>query len=249
MDEVLPDLNNVARHIRPYILMAWAWRRVRRIIEAGARSGATDEQMRDFVDRIEAIYAWSQFLVTQNADLPGKLAMRPLIEKARYRFGGEAWEELRDMRRYSTGLISPLNYGPSLRTLGWLIPVDGATGVFQPPDALDPALDAFESVCAEGLDHEALSRFGPFTVAREDVERWGGLWSLGAPRRKEKTAAYTRLGGDIADPPRQLGVPVLRAGWRDRGDEEAPEADVCARMADVADDWESETPPAAAADW
>jgi hypothetical protein len=249
MDEVLPDLNNVARHIRPYILMAWAWRRVRRIIEAGARSGATDEQMRDFVDRIEAIYAWSQFLVTQNADLPGKLALRPLIEKARYRFGGEAWEELRDMRRYSTGLISPLNYGPSLRTLGWLIPVDGATGVFQPPDALDPALDAFESGFAEELDHEAFSRFGPVTVAREDVERWGGLWSLGAPRRKEKTAAYTRLGGDLADARRQRGVALIRAAWRDLGDEEASVADVRARMADVADDWESETPPAAAADW
>ena len=27
MDEVLPGLNNVARHIRPFAVVTWAWRR------------------------------------------------------------------------------------------------------------------------------------------------------------------------------------------------------------------------------
>jgi hypothetical protein len=248
MDQVLPDLNNVAQHVRPYILMAWAWRRVRRIIETSPRLGATDEQMRDFVDRIEAIYAWSQFLVDRSADLPGALALRPLIERERYRFGGAAWEELRDMRRFSTGLISPLNYGPSLRSMGWLIPVDGATGVFQPPDALDPALDAFEARFADELDHDAFNRFGSVAVARKDAERWGQLWNLEKPRRNEKTACYARLGGDLADARRKRGVALIQAAWRDLNDEEASVADIRARMADAAEDWKGAT-PSSAADW
>lgn len=120
MDRVFPGLNNVARHVRPYIVMAWAWRRVRRILERERKAGALDQDMRDFVDRIEAIYAWSQFLIDPRADLPGAVAMRKLFEVSRYTFGGEEWEKRRDTRRYSTGLISPLNYGPSLQTMGWL---------------------------------------------------------------------------------------------------------------------------------
>jgi hypothetical protein len=249
MDEVLPDLNNVAQHVRPYILMAWAWRRVRRIIEASPKSGATDEQMRDFVDRIEAIFAWSQFLMNRRAALPGGLALRPLLEVDSYRFSGAAWNELRDMRRYSTGLISPLNYGPSLRTLGWLIPVGGAAGVFQPPDSLDTALDAFEARFASELGHDAFNRFGPVTVAAADVRRWGKLWNMEAPRKPEKKAAFERLGGALADPRRQAGVRLIRAAWRDLDDEEATNDAIRARMADVADAWEKETAPTAAADW
>ncbi len=114
MDRVLPDLNNVASHIRPYTLMAWAWRRVRHILERGRRQSAQAEEMRDFVDRIEAIYAWSQFLIDPKADIPGAQAMRPMLDTVRYRFGGEEWEARRNMRRYSTGFISPLNYGRGL---------------------------------------------------------------------------------------------------------------------------------------
>jgi hypothetical protein len=249
MDEVLPDLNNVAQHVRPYILMAWAWRRVRRIIGASAKSGATDEEMRDFVDRMEAIYAWSQFLVNRRSALPGGLALRPLIQADKYRFSGAAWDELRDMRRYSTGLISPLNYGPSLRTLGWLIPVEGAAGIFQPPDGLDPALDAFESRFASELGHDAFNRFGSVTVAAADVRRWGKLWNMAAPRKPEKKAAFERLGGALADPRRRAGVALIRAAWRDLDDEGATVDAIRARMADLAGAWEKEKSPAAAADW
>lgn len=249
MDQVLPNLNNVAQHVRPYILMAWGWRRVRRIIEDSSKSGATDEQMRDFVDRIEAIFAWSQFLVNRKAALPGGQALRPLLEVDRYRFGGSAWEDLRDMRRYSTGLISPLNYGPSLRTLGWLIPVDGAAGVFQPPDALNPALEAFEARFAAELGHDAFNRFGSVTVAKADARRWGKLWDMEAPRKQEKNAAFERLGGGLADPRRQAGVALIRAAWRDLDDDEATNDAIRARMADFANAWDKETPPVAASDW
>lgn len=115
MDRVFPDLNNVARHIRPYVVMAWAWRRVRRILERDKKNGALDSELRDFVDRIEAIYAWSQFLIDRNSDLPGAVAMRKLFDVKSYVFGGEEWERRRDTRRYSTGLISPLIMVPAYR--------------------------------------------------------------------------------------------------------------------------------------
>jgi len=248
LDEVLPDLNNTAAHVRPYVLMAWAWRRVRRIVTAGRRSGATDEAMRDFVDRIEAIYAWSQFL-NGNSGLPGRRALRPLLDKKSYRFGGQAWEELRDMRRTSTGLISPLNYGPTLRTLGWLIPLDGRTSLFQPPDTLDPVLDAFEARFAAEIGNDAFNRFGTVIVASDDVRRWGRMWALDAPRKREKAAAFERLGGALADPRRQAGVSLIRAAWRDLDDDEASVDAIRARMADVPAEWKTETPPSAASAW
>ena len=79
MDKVLPGLNNVANRLRPFILMTWAWRRVRTIIERDKLGGATDKQMRDFVDRIEAIYSWSQFLLDTDAGIPGGQALADLI--------------------------------------------------------------------------------------------------------------------------------------------------------------------------
>ena len=33
MDQVFPGLNNVARHIRPFVLVAWAWRRANQLAQ------------------------------------------------------------------------------------------------------------------------------------------------------------------------------------------------------------------------
>ena len=123
MDMVLPGLNNVASRIRPFVLMTWAWRRVWQLVERKGRGGETDERLRDFVDWIEAIYAWSQFLVLPEPRIPGGQALHPLISSEKYRFGGAEWHALRGTRRSSTGLISPLNYGPGLRSMNWLMPV------------------------------------------------------------------------------------------------------------------------------
>ncbi|MDE8654656.1 septum formation inhibitor-activating ATPase [Novosphingobium album (ex Liu et al. 2023)] len=250
MDRVLPDLNNVASHIRPYTLMAWAWRRVRHILERGKKQSAAPEDLRDFVDRIEAIYAWSQFLIDPRADIPGAQAMRSLLDTAKYRFGGDEWAARRNMRRYSTGLISPLNYGPSLRTMGWLLPVEGAAGIFQPDPSLDAVLDAFEKRFESELGHEAFNRFGSVVVERSDAERWGKLWALEEPRATEAKAMFARLGGERAAPARQKGIALIQAAFADLGDEEATYEDIRLRMADRAEAWNaSEDRPAAADEW
>ena len=38
MDEVLPGLNNVARHVRPFVVVTWAWRRARQQAKALGRT-------------------------------------------------------------------------------------------------------------------------------------------------------------------------------------------------------------------
>lgn len=236
MDQVLPDLNNVARHVRPYIVMAWAWRRVKTIMESTMK-GAEDEQMRDFVDRIEAIYAWSQFLHRPQSDLPGRQAMQELMTAPKYHFGGAKWAARRDMRRESTGIISPLNYGPSLRTLGWLLPVESAAGVFQPDPLLDPVLDEFEDTIRSELAHEAFNKFGPVTVSREDATRWGALWSLDGVTEGEREVTFARLGGARASSVRREGISLLAAAHKDLA-EAAPNVDALRiRMADLPAYW------------
>ena len=237
MDQVLPDLNNVARHVRPYIVMAWAWRRVRTIVKSTGIKGAEDEQMRDFVDRLEAIYAWSQFLHMPQSDLPGRQAIQELMTAPKYHFGGARWVARRDMRRESTGIISPLNYGPSLRTLGWLFPVESGVGVFQPDPDLDPVLDEFEDAIRTELTHDAFNKFGPVTVSREDAARWGKLWALDGVTEGEREVAFARLGGARASSVRRKGIALTIAAHKDLA-ESAPTADALrTRMADLPASW------------
>ena len=61
MDRVFPGLNNVARHIRPFTLVAWAWRRTIQL----AKQRALDlflSQHQDFVARMEVAYVWSMLV-------------------------------------------------------------------------------------------------------------------------------------------------------------------------------------------
>jgi hypothetical protein len=122
MDQVLPGLNNVARHIRPFVVVTWAWRRARQLAEARSVDEVSGDYLRDFVDRIEVIYAWSQFLRNSDADLPGRQVLAPLVRSYRWIFGGNAWRERREGRRYSTAFTAPITYGPALKTLGWVAP-------------------------------------------------------------------------------------------------------------------------------
>lgn len=235
MDKVLPGLNNVAEKIRPFVLMTWAWRRVRVIIERDKLGGATDEAMRDFVDRMEAIYAWSQFLIDPNAGIPGGQALAELIqgESETYRFGGKAWEKRRDLRRSSTGLNSPLNYGPGLRSMGWLIPT-GAQGVFQPNPKLEAMLDSFEACFADELSHPAFNALGEVEVRRDDVRRWGTLWELPDLTDAERQAGFDRLAGADAEKFRREGLAVLEAAIHHADDD----VDALRRiMADEAHPW------------
>jgi hypothetical protein len=153
MDQVLPGLNNVARHIRPFVLVTWAWRRARQVAEVRSIDEVPVDDLRDFVDRIEVIYAWSQFLRDSDADLPGAQVLAPLVRSDRWFFGGSTWRKRREDRRYSTAFTAPINYGPALKTLGWVAPHREHADVLIPTAGSQPAVDAFEARITDRLDH------------------------------------------------------------------------------------------------
>jgi len=178
MDEVFPGLNNVARHIRPFVVVAWAWRRANQLAQALGVNVIKQGQLEDFVDRIEVLYVLSQVLRKKDADLPGRQYLAPWLKEAEFKFGGAKWHQRRKERRYSTALSAPINYGPGLKMLGWVSPHPQYPGVMIPNPAATPALDALEAQIADVLGHEAFSTFGPVSVTRNEAQLWADLWPL-----------------------------------------------------------------------
>jgi hypothetical protein len=141
MDESFPGFNNVTTVLRPYTVMAWAWWKAVELAKTNAGGQARIEALRAFVDRADVIYVWSQLLDGRDAELPGKRVLkREVLARSDYTFSGPRWDEVCKVRRYSTGLMAPVQYGPSIRTqsgLGWLTP-DAETGALVPVKEVMP---------------------------------------------------------------------------------------------------------------
>lgn len=91
MDLVFPGLNNVARHIRPFVVATWAWRRPNQLAQNQGKRTVPVDQLLDFVDRIDVTYVWSQFLSDSSADLPGQRVLINLLQADEWTFSGAAW--------------------------------------------------------------------------------------------------------------------------------------------------------------
>lgn len=211
MDQVFPGLNNVARHIRPFVVTTWAWRRAKQLAENEHYDRIQIEKLRDFVDRIEVIYTWSQFLRDTNADLPGRQVLTKLVESESWTFGGEAWLKRRKDRRYSTAFSAPITYGPGLKTFGWLATHRENSDVLIPLPESAPALDAFEQEIADELHHPAFSHLGEVSVNATDVLRWAEKWALDRPTEAEKSVMADMLMGMKAPMLRQNGCSLTLA--------------------------------------
>ena len=106
MDDVLPGLNNVARHIRPFVIITWAWRRANQLARSRGLEKIPLDRLQNFVDRIEVIYAWSELLKSTKVDLPGRQALwRVLKAKQQLQIRGRCMEET---SRRTTILNGPL---------------------------------------------------------------------------------------------------------------------------------------------
>lgn len=211
MDKVLPGLNNVARHVRPFVVVTWAWRRAHLQAKALGKTTIRQGELQDFVDRIEVLYAVSQFLRDENTDLPGSQYLAPWLKDTQLRFEGAKWQQRRKERRYSTALSAPINYGPGLKMLGWVMPHPDYSGVMIPNPAVAPALDALEEEIAVALDHEAFNRFGSVTVATDDARQWGDLWALDKVTAVEAQVMAKFLVGATAPVNRRLGGKLMLA--------------------------------------
>jgi len=211
MDGVLPGLNNVGRHIRPFVVVAWAARQARRLAGKSAAALQTDLAVRDFIDRIEVLYAWSQFERDSAAQLPGRQVLAPFLVSESYEFGGPRWEEFKKSRRASTAFTAAITYGPSIKALKWAGPVAGAPEAWAPSDLFDSALDAFEEPFAHELGHDAFAKLGSVKVSRADIQRWAHLWNMDEVTEAEQKAFGRVLSGDLADERRRDTIALIRS--------------------------------------
>lgn len=219
MDKVFPGLNNVARHIRPFVVVAWAWRRAHYL--AAMRERAVDPSLLvDFVDRIEVVYAWSQFLMDTNADLPGRQALDAVVRSDRYAFNGVEWDNRKKERRYSTAFTAAVNYGPGLKSLGWVGQHHIHSDLLVSLPATIRALNAFQALIADRLDHPVFSELGAASVTGEEVERWGEAWSLETVTEAEKETMAEMLFGTIAPATRKEGGGLMVEAVRHLGAED-----------------------------
>jgi hypothetical protein len=209
MDQVFPGLNNVARHIRPFVVVAWACRRAAQLAPNQGVDRIPVDDLVDFVNRIEVIYAWSQILRNPEAELPGRQFLARLLRVDRWTFGGPAWTKLCSARRDSTAFTAAINYGPGLKALGWVTPHTEHPRVLFATDDADPALDAFESVIADRLDHPAFCRFGAVEVTTSETKAWSESWALENLTDAEKRVMANMLRGTAAPPSRRSGCALM----------------------------------------
>jgi hypothetical protein len=209
MDRVLPGLNNVARHVRPFVVATWAWHRAAAIARQQGRKDVKEDEILDFVDRVDVVYVGSQFLRDPNADLPGRRVLEPLIRAKKWSFDGPAWRARRKVRRLSTALMAPINYGPALKTMGWILQHQHYRNVFLPSAAAVPALAAFEQAISDFKDSPALSRFGPMEVSATDVASWAEAWALEKPSEAERNVMREMFLGATAPIARRKGCALM----------------------------------------
>lgn len=219
MEEALPGLNNVAGRVRPFVAIAWAWRRAAALLEESG--GAEADKIRNFVDRIDVVYAWSQFVVDNPGGLAGRNVLAELISApdAQLVFDDaltSRWIRRRNAQRMSTGITSPLNYGPGLRSLGWLTATN-TSGLNAAAPEVQGALDAFEDCIAPVLDLPLFTTLGPVTITRDQVAVIGDLWRAGEETAAEQEIALDLLEGPTAQTARRNTMKLIRRVVEDLG--------------------------------
>lgn len=188
MDAAFPGINNVTRYVRPYAFMAWAWWKVAQAAEARGVSTADVADLQDVVDRLEVLFVWSHFLAGDGEGLPGRLVITDKLpgpgSGRAYDFHGPAWKSLKAARRTSTGIMAPIQYGPSIRALGWLRSQDGA---LRPSSETTVALASLEQEFG-GLIPDAVLAPGSVSVDPDQAEALYEAWSVRSTLKDERDA-------------------------------------------------------------
>lgn len=232
MDRVFPGLNNVARHIRPFTIVAWAWRRTRNLaLERDLALPLSTHE--DFVARIEVAFAWSLILSEDDAtvrdiDLPGKQRVSDyMVSRRELTLGDDDWRSFVKSRRNSTALTAAINYGPGLRAFKILGDDALVPGLRCPYPTYDPALDAFERKFAPALTHPVFNGWDSCSITAEEAFSWQSLWDIEELTDEERACFRDRLVGDTAGK-RHRGFDLLREAAVSAG--EADEAELRSAM-------------------
>ncbi len=147
MDRAIPGINNTTVFIRPYAFMAWAWWKTNDLLLNGGKKDIDLAAAKDFVMRLEVIYAWSHMLAG-GRDLPGMAVLRscmPMSGGGQFTFKGPIWENVKKKRQASTSIMDAIQYGPSIKALGFLEQTS-VIGVFRPTEQVMPAVRAIDAI-------------------------------------------------------------------------------------------------------
>jgi hypothetical protein len=157
MDAVVPGINNVTMHIRPYAFMAWAWDKAFRVLNADGEMHSG--QIIDLVARYESFYAWAHSLA--GAPLAGAGTVRkclPLFGSGdSFLFAGPKWEEFKQRR---LSFMDPTQYRPSIKALRVLDPSAGF-GVFVPCTEFAAATAEIDGVVTSCIPARLLAKEPP----------------------------------------------------------------------------------------
>jgi hypothetical protein len=201
MDRVFPGLNNVARHIRPFTVVAWAWRRTRNLaVERELALPLSTHE--DFVARIEVAFVWSLILsedrtTARDIDLPGKQRVSDYMAgRQELIFGDDEWHSFVKSRRNSTALTAAINYGPGLRAFKILGDDNLVPGLRAPYPTYDAALNAFERKFAPALIHPVFNGWDSCSITAEEAHSWQQLWDVAELTDEERICFRDRLVGE-----------------------------------------------------
>jgi hypothetical protein len=199
MDAALPGINNVTTHIRPYAFMAWAWWKAAQIAEERGETWAEAAELQEMVDRLEVLFVWSHFLAEEGEGVPGRNVIGDKLPRAgstrTFDFYGAAWDAFRNSRRSSTAIMAPIQYGPSIKALGWLQATSGRT--FRPSTEAMAAITAMDRRAAKALAPEMLAP-GKASVAAAKATKLHDVWPIDEPSRAEKQA-FRHLFYEVGD--------------------------------------------------
>lgn len=217
MDRLLPGINNVTRHIRIYTLMTWAWWKARQVLSDGGEHSFWSKEMVDYVERVDAIFSWSQFLMKPDASLPGSTVLPRKLDQQNdvvaYDFGAPAWDELRASRRNSTDLLGAIQYGPSIRGVGGLRWLEAREGVFAPTQEVMDAVRKFDALVAPHLPKCLLDPRHK-TISYDEVKAIAHVWHYREPTSVEQEAFAERFFGNQALEKEETGLARRRATLR-----------------------------------
>lgn len=186
MDRAIPGINNTTVFIRPYAFMAWAWWKTNDLLSNGGREDIDSVAAKDFVMRLEVIYAWSHMLAG-GRDLPGMAVLRscmPMEGGGPFTFKGANWETVKKKRQASTSIMDAIQYGPSIKALGYLEQTS-VIGVFRPTEQVMPAVRAIDAIVSRSaICHMVEPGVGTFRP--EEVECLNDALPPSEPSNEER---------------------------------------------------------------
>lgn len=205
MDTVLPGINNVTRHVRPFSIMAWVFWKADQLTQQ--QGNVTPSQVIAFQERVEVLFTWGHKRDGATG-LPGLRSNPPAAEPdGSRRLTFRAWG-----RNHGNGsLLSATQYGPASkpgRGLGLLEPTSrGLHAVRGHGIALAKALDEQLRKAGE-LYEKLLNTLEERTGTEEDADALLPFWRVGETTEIERKAFLDAFEA----PQRAPAIRLLRRG-------------------------------------